>query len=128
MTDLVCFEVNDWHDYPKYFDEWYNYKLHRHGGCKWFPDLNKMAKENKLCIQVVVIDMAISMMFTAPRDWVEKTCPELLTDPKWTEECVYGQGSDIVPHEIKGQPSFEYFLDWTEDNFGAKELVSEENI
>ena len=126
MKDIICFEVNDWHKYPKYFDEWYNYKLHRHGGCKWFPDLDKMAKENKLCIQVVVIDMAISMMFTAPREWIMKTCPELLTDPKWTEECVYGQGSDIIPHEIKGQPSCEYFLDWTEDNFGAKELVADE--
>ena len=124
MTDLICFEVNDWHEYPKYFDEWFDYGLHRHGGCKWMPDLDKFAKENELCVQVVVIDMAISMMFTGTKKWAEEHIPELFEE-KWNKECVYGMG-DIVPHEIKGSPSCEFFLDWTEDNFGAKELIEDD--
>lgn len=124
MTDLICFEVNDWHEYPKYFDEWYNYKLHRHSGCKWMPDLDKFAKDNRLCVQIVIIDMAVSMMFTATREWAEKNIPDLFED-KWMKECVYGLGN-IVPHEIKGHPSCEFFLDWTEDNFGAKELIEDD--
>ena len=124
MSDLICFEVNDWHKYPKYFDEWFDHRLHRHSGCKWMPDLDKFAKDNKLCVQIVIIDMAVSRMFTAEKEWAEEHIPELFED-KWFKECVYGVG-DIVPHEIKGHPSCEFFLDWTEDNFGAREMEADE--
>lgn len=84
--DIMCFEINDWHEYPSCFDEWFD--LESHKGKQWLIDLNKYAKENKLCIKVCVIDMAISLVITAHRDWVEKNCPELL-EKKWENYCVY---------------------------------------
>jgi len=125
MTDLICFEVNDWHKYPKYFDEWFGHRLHRHSGWKWMPDLDKFAKDNRLCVQTVVVDMAVSMMFTATREWAEKNIPELFED-KWHEDCVYGLGN-IVPHEIYGMPSGAYFLDYEEKNFGAIEVMTDDD-
>lgn len=159
MKDIVCFEVNDWHKYPKFFDEWFDFGNEKHKGKNWLKDLNAYAKENRLCIKVVCVDVAISLVITAPKDWVDKNIPEF-KDERWVGYCVYKypqpwvndyiycqfdgrefvrdekRKSDIEdlymqfteeereafkPHNIYGSPSCELFLDWTEENFGAKE-------
>ena len=165
MKDIICFEVNDWHQYPKFFDEWYDFGSDKHEGKNWLKDLDVYAKENKLCIKVVAIDMAISLVITAPKTWVKENIPEF-EDERWVGYCIYKypqpwmndyiywqfDGIDPVsdekyenkrkaeladlymqfteeerenfkPHNIYGSPSGELFLDWTEENFGAKEWV-----
>lgn len=81
--DVVYFSVNNWmrgKDYPplKCFDEWLG------------DDLNQSfrndawCKENKLCVYYGVVDMSTNYTISAPREWVEKNCPELLTDDEYT--------------------------------------------
>ena len=111
MKDVVCFEVNDWHNYPKFFDEWYNLSENdKHPGRRWFPDLNAYAKENKLCIKVAAIDMAISLVITAPKDWVKKNIPEF-EDERWVGYCVYK-----YPH-----PWINDYIYWQFDGIEPKE-------
>lgn len=84
MKNIICFEVNDWYEYPKYFDEWFHSDKHAK---TFLVDLDKYAKENKLCIKVQTIDMAANMTITAPREWVEKNCPELF-EQYWEDRYV----------------------------------------
>lgn len=163
MKDVICFEVNDWDKYPKYFDEWFDHKLHKHSGARWIPELDAYAKENKLCIKIVVVDMSISLVITAPKDWVKKNIPEF-EDEKWVGSCVFKypwpwkndyiycqpdglnpeenkehedrrkndlyllheqftdeEIENFKPHNTFGSPSGENFLDWIEENYGARE-------
>lgn len=163
MKGIVCFEVNDWHKYPKFFDEWFDFGSDKHEGKNWLKDLDAYAKENRLCIKVVCVDMAVSLVITAPADWVEKNLLEF-RDQRWRDYCEYRypapffndavkaqpdgigyvddekyekkrrelletlhyQFSDselenLKPHNIYGCPSGELFLDWKEENYGARE-------
>ena len=88
MKDVVCFEVNNWYTYPKFFDEWFDFESDKHEGKNRIKDFDAYAKENKLCIKVVCVDMAISLVITAPEDWVKKNIPEF-EDEKWVGYCVY---------------------------------------
>lgn len=88
MKDIVCFEVNDWHSYPKFFDEWFDFGNEKHKGLNWLKDLDAYAKENRLCIKVVCVDMAVSLVVTAPKKWVEDNIPEF-RQKKWRDYCVY---------------------------------------
>ena len=80
--DIVYFEVNNWfseRDYPK---------------CEpfltWMKDDDKIPfrnaqwiNENKINVAWGFVDMSQNFCVTAPKEWVEKNCPELLTD--WTK-------------------------------------------
>lgn len=81
--EVIFISVNNWfsgRDYPptKNFRKWLG------------DDLNQTfrndawAKENKLCIYYGIIDMSQNYTISAPREWVEKNCPELLTDEEYT--------------------------------------------
>ena len=164
MKDVICFEVNDWHrDWPAFFDEWFDFGSDKHEGKNWMKDLDAYAKENRLCIKVVCVDMAVSLVVTAPVDWVEKNLPEF-RDQRWRDYCEYKYPSpffndqvkwqprgieyeenedyekrrrsllstlhlqfseeeleNFKPHNLVGSPSGELFLDWSKENFGAKE-------
>lgn len=88
MKDVICFEVNDWFEYPKFFEEWFDYSENdKHPGKNYMKDLDAYAKENKLCIKVKVIDMSVSLIITAPKEWVEKNIPEFF-EKKWQDKCV----------------------------------------
>lgn len=81
--EVIYFSVNNWfcgRDYPplECFKKW----LH--------DDLNQTfrndewCRENKLCVYYGTIDMSQNYTISAPREWVEKNCPELLTDDEYT--------------------------------------------
>ena len=88
MKDIICFEVNDWEDYPKYFEEWFNHLNGLHEGENWMIDLDRFGKDNKICIKVYVIDMAVSLLCTAPKTWVDENIPEF-KEEWWQDRCVY---------------------------------------
>ena len=81
--DVIYFSVNNWfcgRDYPplRCFKKWLGNDLNQ------TFESDKWAKENKLCIYHGMIDMSFNYTVSAPRDWVEKNCPELLTDKEYT--------------------------------------------
>ena len=81
--EVIYFSVNNWfsgQDYPptENFKKWLGNDLQQaFRSDKW-------AKENKLCIYCGPIDMSMNYTIAAPREWVEKNCPELLTDNEFT--------------------------------------------
>ena len=79
MEEIVYFEINNWfagRDYPN--DEIF---------CKWINDsqfrYDEWCKENKLCVMCGAIDMSMNYCVAAPKSWVEKNCPKLLTDEEY---------------------------------------------
>lgn len=79
MEEIVYFSVNNWFcgmDYPptKNFKKWlgndFNQSFKNDAWCK----------KNKLCVYWGNIDMSLNYTVSAPKSWVEKNCPELLTD------------------------------------------------
>lgn len=83
MNEVIYFSVNNWFcgaDYPptKNFKKWLGNDLNQA-----FRN-DEWAKENKLCIYCGCIDMSFNYTIAAPRSWVEKNCPELLTDDEFT--------------------------------------------
>ena len=81
--DVIYFSVNNWfcgRDYP----DTPNFR-------KWLGDDLKQSftndewcKENKLCVTCQVIDMSFGYAISAPREWVEKNCPEILTNKEYS--------------------------------------------
>jgi hypothetical protein len=83
MEEVIYFSVNNWfcgEDYPptENFKKWLGHDLNQA-----FRN-DEWAKENKLCIYCGLIDMSMNYTISAPREWVEKNCPELLTDEEFT--------------------------------------------
>jgi len=111
MEKIVYFELNNWaagNDYPNAepFLSWME------DDCK-IPFANDgWAKENRICVAATIIDMSQNFCITAPRDWVEKNCPELLT--KYTEfiRCPDEDGSVYGNWDT-------LFLKYEENNFGV---------
>ena len=83
MEEIIYFSVNNWfcgRDYPdtENFKKWLGDDLNQ-----TFRD-EKWAKENKLCIYYGLVDMSWNYTVAAPKSWVEKNCPELLSDEEYT--------------------------------------------
>lgn len=110
--DIVYFSVNNWNCGIHYPDT----EIFR----KWLGDdedqyfmNDEWCKENKLCVYCGVIDMSFNYTVSAPKEWVEKNCPELLTNY-----------SDFIflPKEGETKPEYDDchqpFLDYCEENFG----------
>ena len=81
--DVVYFSVNNWfcgRDYPplECFHKWLGDDLNQN-----FRS-DEWCKENKLCVYYGCIDMSSNYTVSASREWVEKNCPELLTDEEYT--------------------------------------------
>lgn len=144
--DVVFFSVNNWfcgRDYPKTgnFQKWL------------VDDLNlsfmndEWCKTNKLCVYWGNIDISINFTVSAPREWVEKNCPELLTDDEYTyivrearhKRHIFGKPeivwkdveykkkySDFVytPEEGEDTPAYDRFgmpfREYKEENFGSE--------
>lgn len=110
MKEIVYFELNNWFsgsDYPaaEPFLTWMKDNLN-------IPFDNKeWVKENKLCVVQSFVDMSSNYCITAPRDWVEANCPELLT--KYTE---FLREPDEDGY-VYGRFGYE-FLEYEEENIG----------
>ena len=129
--EVVYFSVNNWFRYEHYpptknFIKWLGDDLHQQ-----FID-DEWAKENKLCIYAGVIDMSANYNITAPRSWVEKNCPELLTDEEYVWHTKRANGeilehrkkySDFVDHpDSEGEVISDWgwpYLEYKEENFGV---------
>lgn len=131
-NNIVYFEFNNWfagRDYPlgEPYEHWMSDDVLQFGDDDW-------CKENKLCVNEAVIDMSINYCITAPREWVMKNCPELLSDAlyKYTlirhsagedKEIIYTKKySDFLRFpdendEVYGRFGHE-FLEYMPENFG----------
>ena len=86
--DIIYFSVNNWfcgRDYPDTpnFRKWLGNDLKQS-----FAN-DEWCKENKLCVTCQVIDMSFGYAISAPREWVEKNCPEILTDKEYSYYLIY---------------------------------------
>ena len=121
MEDIIYFSVNNWfcgRDYPptENFKKWLGDDINQ-----TFSD-DKWAKENKLCIYDGIIDMSRNYTIAAPRSWVEKNCPELLTDKEYTyivreydsKESVK-QGKTVWK-DVEHKAKYSYFVDHPDED------------
>lgn len=81
--DVVYFSVNNWfcgENYPptENFKKWLGDDLKQN-----FRN-DEWCKENKLCVYWGNVDMSLNYTVSAPKEWVEKNCPELLTEDEFT--------------------------------------------
>ena len=146
--DVVYISVNNWfcgRDYPptENFKKWLGNDFNQS-----FKDDN-WCKENKLCVYYGTVDMSTNYTISAPRECVEKNCPELLTDDEYAYITRHGsfkrnglfgkrklvwedveekrKYSDFVytPEEGEEYPGNSRigdmpFRDYCEENFGSK--------
>ena len=132
-SGIIYFSVNNWmygQDYPptENFRKWLGNDL-----SQTFQN-EEWVKENKLCVRCGFVDMSQNYLVSAPREWVEKNCPELLTNFEYTYTSIIN-GKEV---EHKGKYSkFVYSPDYgldcdefkCEDRFGWPFLeYKEENI
>ena len=113
--DIVYFELNNWfsgRDYPD-----------AEPFLSWMQDDSKIifandewAKANKLVVSETLIDMSLNYCITAPREWVEKNCPELLT--KYTEFLRIPEEEGELP-ESRFDGNGPAFLPYEEQYFGV---------
>lgn len=141
-NDVIYFSVNNWfcgRDYPdtKNFRKWMENDLNQN-----FRN-DDWCKKNKLCVYYGCVDMSQNYTVSASREWVEKNCPELLSDKEYTyttEMSDYKDGkmgwktvehkmkySDFVyvPEEGEELPDNDRigdmpFREYREENFGSE--------
>ena len=109
--DIVYFSLNNWvpgvcYPYVDPFKTWMETLEETLANEDW-------CKENKLCVYVGVVDQSLNFTISATKEWVEKNCPELLTEYTqfvFTPE----EGKTIPDHDDWYQP----FLEYCEENFG----------
>ena len=133
-NDIVKFTLNNWmvgKDYPpgEPFETWMSFYTLTH---------NNWCREQKICVYYGNIDMSTNYCVTATREWVEKNCPQLLSDGTYTyKETIYkgslkettekiGKFSDFVVYEDDDEEEvnnkFDWpFLEYKEENFGSFE-------
>lgn len=86
---VIYFSVNNWfcgRDYPDTpnFRKWLGKDMDQ-----YFAD-DEWCKKNKLCVYHGTWDMSFNYTVSASREWVEKNCPELLTDDEYTYVTQHG--------------------------------------
>ena len=117
--EVIYFSINDWDDTgapsSPQFDKW----LRDYG--KYFGNKEWVA-ENKLIVVEMGVDMSASFIVSAPREWAEKNCPEIIgSEFDCTKKYIEGS---LEVKELDGQ---KYYLDpiwwcpiidYTPDNIG----------
>lgn len=112
-NDVIYFSVNNWfcgRDYPDTpnFRKWLGNDL------KQSFMSNEWCKENKLCVYQGMVDMSCNYTVSAPREWVKKNCPELLTDKEYTYCTLTSNGKETRRTEYKKK--YSDFVHVPEDN------------
>lgn len=113
QDDIVYFELNNWfpvEDYPNAepFITWCGNDLNL-----YFSNEN-WVKENKLCVVESFIDMAVNWCITAPKSWVMKNCPLLLSDSETSEQFVISQNGKEKT-SVNSKP-YSYYLRHPDEN------------
>lgn len=114
MEEIVYFELNNWfpdRDYPddEPFKSWLGDDLNQK-----FQD-KAWLKKNRLCVFFQILDMSFNYLITAPKIWVEKNCPNLLTRHK--RFLRFPKDGEDLPIGRTG----EYFLPYKPENIGVTE-------
>ena len=133
-SGIIYFSVNNWmygEDYPptENFRKWLGNDLDQ-----TFQN-EEWVKENKLCVRCGFYDMSQNYLVSAPREWVKKNCPELLTTFEYTYTSIIndkevehkGRYSKFVylpeygpDDEFKCEDRFGWpFLEYKEENIGV---------
>ena len=109
--DIVYFSLNNWvpnvcYPYVDPFKTWMETLEETLANEDW-------CKENKLCVYVGVVDQSLNFTISATKEWVEKNCPELLTEYM---QFVFApeEGKTIPDHD----DWYQFFLEYCEGNFG----------
>lgn len=137
MNDVIYLEFNNWfggRDYPEIPNiiDWVGRCDHLGYKSPLFDD--EWCKEQKICVAAGNIDMSCNFCITAPREWVEKNCPECLTDDTYTVNFhVRGKDGEKIQTETYSFKQFRHepnkygdtygrfgwpFLEYKEENFG----------
>lgn len=129
MENLVYFELNNWfsgRDYPdeEPFRSWV--RDDQFGSDEW-------CKKNKLVVMKGPIDMSLSWCVIAPKEWIERECPALLSSGSYNYDLMYGNErrtherkySDFLCEpdengEIYGHITGWKFPEYCESNFGVQ--------
>lgn len=112
MEDIVYFACNDWNPFPKESDNiCYNYlssykPLDENVINKSVDDSQQWLIDNKICVNLEVVDMSCSYYITAPKKVFETYFKELL--PLIKNE----------PYDFLWIGDNKQFLEYKEENFG----------
>jgi hypothetical protein len=140
--DVVYFELNNWfsgRDYPneKPFTDWCGNDLNL-----YFCN-EDWVKKNGLVVVCEPIDMSVNWCITAPREWVEKNCPKLLSDESsfykiqstcWgvttTTEymqpyCNFLRVNEDDPEDVPTGRFGTEFMEYSEENIGIHYVVDD---
>lgn len=130
--EVVYFELNNWfsgRDYPNAepFITWCGDDLNL------YFDNEDWVKENKLCVISEFIDMSVNWCITAPKEWVEKNCPKLLSDESTSVTFIIdGKEGKVENIETYPYSQFLRFPDEDGDVYGQWDTLfkeyNEENI
>lgn len=122
--DVVYFSVNNWFE-GRDFPPTENFR-------KWLGDdfnqsfrNDEWCKENKLCVYHGCVDMSQNYTVSAPREWVEKNCPELLTDDEYTyiiqigtykKKSIFSKDAELVWEDVEHKKKYSDFVYVPEDD------------
>ena len=114
--ETIYIELNNWsagEGYPNCepFLSWFKDDCHQQLMYK------RWVEENKLCVIYEIIDMSFNYLITAPKEWVEKNCPDLLTEHKQ-----FLRQSNTQDETPIGQTGT-HFLEYKEENIGLVEGI-----
>lgn len=121
MSEIVYFELNNWkvgEDYPaaEPFLTWMRNDFKQYFGH------DQWAKYNELVVVRSTIDLSSNYCIAAKKEWVEKHCPELLTEYREFLREPEEEDYDDLPTGRFGGP----FMEYKEENFGVHWAREEE--
>lgn len=131
MKDIVYFSFNNWfsgRDYP--LEDKYRELIRGH-----YFNHDDWVIENKLVVVTGMLDMSVNWCVAAPKEWVEKNLPELLTNDFYTYILIqHYQGEDKEITYTRKYSDFVYtpnedepftcrygmpFMEYSEENIGV---------
>ena len=114
MSEIIYFELNNWRpgdDYPaaEPYDSWVQMREEK----SYYINFRNRdwIEENKIIVVESFVDMSQNFCVTAPKEWVMKNCPDLLT--KYTKFLREPDEYD----EVKGRFGCP-FKEYEEENIG----------
>lgn len=115
--EIIYFELNHWGtDYFPDCEPFIHWMSHETDGSPLRDE--DWVKLNRICVKWFPIDMSFNFLITAPESFVERVCPDLLTNEKYHKFLRYPEEGEEVPcSHIVGEK--EYFLPYTEENIGT---------